>query len=340
MALIKKIRNYLALLLFFSCILFGFGACNGNTGGNASSADDGHSDEIFTNSDVGTVSVDVVDSSFPVSTTTGFTVKIRGADSTPQADVPVTCDSEIGLAIVEPSTGKGITDGFGSYSGVLGCAAPGSFRFGCRTPGAGIRDFVTVKCTGGVPDGFAGFPGAGGGGLGGGVSDVDDENSGEVSVSSIAVYDTGSIGTEQSPEIDISQGSCTSGSTTEPEPFFNTFVGISVVNNSNVSIRFNRLRYQVENVDDSGSQFNSNEISLIGDSDSSVDSDGGEQTFSAIFAEAISGGKRFIGSSSAISFVGVRNVTFRLFGTNAIGEDVIVSGRLAISFNNFSRCSS
>ena len=339
-ALWTKIFTYSISLAFACVLLVGFVACNGSTGGNESASDDSRTDDIFSSSSAGTVSVAVVNDSLPVSDTTPFTVTIRGADGSTQSDVPITCDSEAGLAIVEPNTGQGLTDGFGSYSGVIGCAAPGSFRFGCRTPGAGIRKFVTVKCSGGVPDGFAGFPGAGGGGLGGGVSDVDDGNSGEVSITSISVFDNGSIGEDQRPEVDIVQGTCTSGTTSEPEPFFNSFVGITVVNNSNVSIDFNRMRYQVENVDSSGTQFNSNDISLIGDSQSSLDPDGGENRFDAIFAEANSGGKRFIGASSNIGFTGTRNITFRLFGKNAIGEDVTVSGRLAINLNNFNNCSS
>ncbi|MEZ4754370.1 MAG: hypothetical protein R3A13_08700 [Bdellovibrionota bacterium] len=329
--------NSICMFLILSYALLLLAGCNGNTSSNDEISDDSRNDDIFVAENSGSVSVSTSSDSVGVADTTSFTVEVKGSDGTPQSDVVVICDSEAGLAIIEPNTGRGITDGFGSYSGTLGCAAPGSFRFGCRTQGIGLRELITVKCEGGIPDGFVGFPGAGGGGLGGGVSDVDDEISGDSRISAIAVYDRGTIGTEQSPEIDIGQNTCVDGTETTPEPFFNTFIGLTVVNNSNVAIRFNKMTYQVENTN--SGQFNSNEISVIGQAGSTVDPEGGEVEFSAIFAEANAGGKRFIGASSNIAFSGTRNVTFRMTGTSTAGDSVTVSGRLAINFNNFNNCS-
>ncbi len=81
----------------------------------------------------------------------------------------ITCDSELGIAILEPSTGAERTDASGAMSGRLGGLTPGSFILECRGPfGTNLVDRISIVITGSVADGFVGFPGAAGGTLFGG----------------------------------------------------------------------------------------------------------------------------------------------------------------------------
>lgn len=156
--------------------LFLAGACAGCMGGQGStdggSGDDhGMSDDTFVSDDdtTGTIRVGVEDSTMEVGNTSTFTVRVANAQQQPVANINVACDSEEGVAILEPQRGFELTNSDGVMSGVIGCAAPGSFQLVCRLAvGANRRAFVSVRCTGDVPSGFGGFPGAAGGGLGGG----------------------------------------------------------------------------------------------------------------------------------------------------------------------------
>lgn len=84
----------------------------------------------------------------------------------------VFCESEKGIAILEPSSG-GVafehTGPDGSMSGLLGGVTPGSYIIECRLEeGFNLVARRRLKVSGEVPAGFAGFPGAAGGNLGGG----------------------------------------------------------------------------------------------------------------------------------------------------------------------------
>lgn len=338
----REQTSVLARLAGAAVLTVVFIACSGgNTDGgeavdNAANFGDDHF--VADDDSVGRIEVDVVETEIQVSRTSGFFARVRDASGAPVENIKVSCDSEDGVAILEPTTGTEITDSQGNISGVIGCAAPGSLIFGCRVPvGANKRKFVTIKCRGPIPQGFSGFPGASGGGLGtGGVADSDDAGVGGVNpdgvrVTSIQAADLG--GDARSTSIDTRQSICDDDTA---EPFFDSTLFIKVENNSNSTIRFTKMNYTVDNAFGNGSaNFNSTDLSLVGE----VAASGGSSEFSVLGFDAGSGGKTFAGSSTPIpAGLGFRNLTVRLYGTTDLGDAVTVTGRTALSFDNFDNC--
>lgn len=322
-------------------------ACSGGTSKDPTNSDYPNSEFVATESSVGSIDLRVLQTTLGVAQTSGFIVTVRNSSGGPVQNIQVSCDTEEGLALIEPTTGRELTDASGQMSGKVGCEVPGSLIIGCRLPiGVNRRQFVTMKCQGPVPSGFEGFPGAAGGGLGsGGVSVSDDGGaaggvgSSGIRLTSISTYDEGLLcsGTS-SPNIDVTQNLCGTAPDQTAEPFYDSSVSMQVVNNSNVTARISYLRYVVGGANGSGTYFTSSNIALIGDLE--VGPNGGTKSFCAPFTRAGGGGKRFIGSGSDIpSSLGVRNVTFELYGTTETGESFVISGSNAAYFNDYNRCS-
>ncbi len=292
----------------------------------------------FVGEGAGTIDVVVTETQLQVSDVSGFRVRIRDASGRPVPLTRVSCDSELGVAIIEPNTGVEITDANGEISGVLGCAAPGSYQFGCRMPIAGSkRDFETIRCAGPVPSGFDGFDGAGGGTLGtGGAGDFDDggtsgnDNENGITITSVKLSDRGSTATTTS-SIDTSQnGDCDNDNTTsDPEPFFDTQISFTVQNNSNSTITFSSYRYSISGVVNSGS---------LAFTSSPLVEPGKVTTLTSLFAKASGGSKFFYDSDVAIGSIGFKNITVTLIGVNDSGEEVRITGRTVASFDNYDNC--
>ncbi|MBX7138239.1 MAG: hypothetical protein K1X83_09665 [Oligoflexia bacterium] len=328
-------------------LALGVVGCSGST--NDESTADVVSDGSFVDSDgnVGSLTLNVKNDTPSVGSTSAFSVVVHNQNGQPVPGMRVTCDTERGLAILEPTTGSEITDSFGGISGVIGCAAPGSLQIGCRLSiGASKRKFATVKCQGPVPAGFSGFgENVAGGTLGGGVN-TDDDSSNDTDglrITSIDFIDNGDLSsTATSTSIDTVQGCCEyddSDACISAEPFFDTYVKVKVVNNTNQNARFTSLRYRVPNgTGDSTATLTSSAISLIGDA--TVEAEGGETSVLGLFADAVTGGnKRFAGSSSNIgSNFGFRNVRVTLSGTDGAGNPITVSASIAASLDNFNQC--
>src|SRR5690349_17352826 len=87
--------------------------CAGNTSGGG---DDG-SGGVFvaTPESVGTIEMQVC-SDLEVSGTCGLSVGVKNAAGQPVTDMPVVCDTEQGLALIEPTTGRELTDSIGAVS--------------------------------------------------------------------------------------------------------------------------------------------------------------------------------------------------------------------------------
>ena len=344
----SKFRRNLVAIAIFPAVAGLIVACSGGDtdGGKAGDLADSYGDGSFVADDgsVGRIEVEVLEPELQVALTSGFFVRVFDASGQPVPNIKVSCDSEEGVAIVEPTLGAELTDSGGAISGKIGCEVPGSLQFGCRLPnGANRRKFVDIKCVGPIPVGFAGFPGAAGGGLGtGGVGGSNDGGVGGVNpegvrITSISVSDSGDESSTTS--IDTVLSDCDTDATTfTGEPFFDTTATLKVVNNSNSTIRFTSLKYTVPNASGSGSSsFTSSSIGLIGE----ASPNGGESTFSSIIIfDASSLGKRFHGASSNIpSSLGFRNVTFSLSGTNDQGDSVTITGSKALSFDGYNNCS-
>jgi hypothetical protein len=101
-----------------------------------------------------------------------FTVTALDPSGLPLSFIRISCESEEGIAILEPSR-NGVafesTGAGGVMSGVLGGLVPGSYVLECRGPqGFNLVDRISLLVVGSA-DGFDGFPGAAGGELGGGL---------------------------------------------------------------------------------------------------------------------------------------------------------------------------
>ncbi len=300
----------------------------------------------------GAIELVLRDDDLQVSESAGFYVQVSDKNGGPVANVRVACDTEAGLAILEPSDGNQLTDDGGIMSGRLGCEQIGSFRMGCRLPtGGGKRKFATVQCSGPIPSGFDGFPGAGGGGLGGGS--VNEPDSDElVTVTAIAFFDGGTTNANYGGEIgdlqvDVAQGICGTAAPFTAEPFFDTIVGIDVQNFLDDSVNFSQMNYTVENSDGGtpGTSFTSARFALINADEVPGEGDAqpGQRRFLGFFAKAGAGGgdKALNGASTALpSGDWLSNVTFRVFGVSSSGREVSASLRVAIAFGNYNRCGS
>lgn len=308
----------------------GLVGCTGDTGGgSAASADLTGTEFVASDANTGTITLNVNETSLPVGSTSNFSVNVTDVNGAPVPQMQIACDSEVGVAIIEPATGFELTDSNGNMSGTIGCDLPGSFQFACRLPiGVNKRKFENIICTGGVPDGFTGFPGAGGG-LGGGEGDVS-VAPGDIEISSVAFLENGS----EVDSIDTARGVC-SGAT--DEPFYQGVVEMTVVNDSFDSFQINSLRFSINRADASGNPYAA-EITVAGERE--IAPIGGTGTVTAVIAQTSGTSKVFTGSVRAIpTTLGVRNVTVRLTGVTSAGETVTIAGRGSVAFTNVDNCS-
>ncbi len=331
-----------SLAALWGC-LGGQGSTDGGSG-----ADNNSRGSVFVADETttGAIEVEVEEASIPVGGTSGFFVRAQNARQEGVSNINIACDSEAGVAIIEPQTGYELTNSSGVMSGVIGCERPGSFQLVCRlSVGANRRKFVSVRCTGDIPSGFQGFPGAAGGGLGGGAQTNDD---GDVRIVSAGFVDDGSTLSGDvltSEAVDISQdGDCDNlGTTADQEPFFVTYVKLKVENNLAQRVRFSYLQYSVSNVDGNGTEFTSKRLAITEEVDSSLSSSsaGSATIFVPVF-NAYGGGKYVgdpLGVGIQITNTSLQAVSFSLVGETASGEAVEISAQATASFGNYNRCS-
>lgn len=341
--------------------------CSGGTDGGEADFSGGQ----FVGSDAatGSLALKVLSSDMSVSETSGFGVTVLNSRGQGVSGIKVSCDSEAGVAILEPASGSETTDSTGGVSGVIGCAAPGSYQLACRLPvGSNKRQLIDVKCRGPIPTGFTGFPGAGGGGLGGGSDTSDSGGVGGttdgVRLTALSFADDGSAPNADAVNfsIDTNQRVCTltQDTTTTPTPtpvitvenFFDTVLTVKVVNNTNQAIQFTSMSYRVLSAGalaNSGSNFQSDTVSFVGEANA-VEGGGGEGTLTMLAFQAVAGTtaapnggllleKRFVGASTNIpSDFGFKSVEVTIRGTNDLGDAVVVTGTLTLDFAPFNRC--
>lgn len=330
--------------LALSCFL-GLSACSSGSTDGGAAGEENFAGEPFSG-ETGSISLRVMEDPLKVASTTGFIAEVRDASNSPVPHIRVTCDSEQGVAIIEPSSGSEITDTWGAVSGRIGCAAPGSYQFACRLPvGANKRAFVTVHCTGAIPTGFEGFPGSGGGTLGGGSGDPTDAGPGGenvargVRVTAVGFVDDGST---SGALIDISRNLCgeddpaTIEDERTHEPFFNTILVVDVTNNTNSTVTFNSYDYVATDANGAVIASSSN-VSLTGAFE--VAPNGGSAQIQSLFGNIAGGGdiKVFVNTDVPMTntFVTV-NVT--LNGVTDDGTQFSVSRRTGVNMAPFDRC--
>lgn len=156
---------------------------------------------------------------------------------------------------------------------------------------------------------------------------------------SVEAIDDGALGSESGTfGIDVRQGVCDAdGGSPEAEPFFDSLLGISVLNTTGAFVRFTKFSYSVQNADGLGSKHNSTPIALVGGG--YIESADDPSKIFALFLKAQSGGKLFNRAVQPIpADLGIRNVTVRLIGTTAARQKVRIRARIALSFGDIDRC--
>ncbi|MCO6429279.1 MAG: hypothetical protein J5J00_00335 [Deltaproteobacteria bacterium] len=343
-----RILDILGKSVFSIGLVVGLNACTGGgdtDGGPAGDQNFEGTQFVPTDDAAGSIRVEVNNDRLQIGETSGFFVTVRDANGGPVPGLRISCDSEAGVAILEPNTGREITDSEGTVSGVLGCEQPGSFQFGCRLPaGANKRQLVRIICEGEAA-GFGGFPGpVAGGGLGGGVGENEEGTEG-VRVVGASAIDVG----QTTFQVDTGFGTCGTAPDVTAEPFSDTFLQVSIVNNTGSRIRFDRLSYTVPQSDSTGRTFQSSQLAFI--SEVVAEQDGGEATGQVLafsvhptLGQADTHDKYFVNSSTGnvgiSTALGFRSVRITITGTNAQGEAVTATGSITLSFGNYDRCSS
>jgi len=292
--------------------------------------------------EIGSISFSTLPSSIPVSQVSGFIVGVRDGSGAGVGDIQVSCDTEEGLALVEPTSGREMTDSSGTMSGKIGCERPGSYQIGCRTPvGANKRVFQRVSCTGEVPDGFTGFPGAGGGGLGGGGLISDDGGSGGADTSGFGIQSARVLdgGIENAFAVDTTQVNTCGDNADEDEPFGDALVSMDFVNDTNSRVDCDSYTITVPGVDTFGP------IAVNLGVSGGIAPNGGEAQVTVPLALSLSGGKVWAGSADTISSsTGFKNVELEFTCSKESGDDDSAeftrSITLGLTFTNVNRCTS
>lgn len=332
-----------------------FVGCQGNTdGGSAASPD--FRDDVFTGdeSSTGSIRVELDDSQIAVGDTSGFKVYVTDSKGLPVPFVRVVCDSEQGVALIEPTTGYELTNGEGVMSGRIGCAAPGSYQMVCRLGiGANRRQFVSVGCSGDIPSGFTGFPGAGGGGLGGGTQIGDN---GEIRITNAGFEDDGSFDNTSVPSdasVDITQTADCDGvaTTSDVEPFYDTYSVLQVENNLEERVTLLYLECSVTGVDGTSNTADCGTIGLTRSSDAVLEANSDSKIIQVPVFKAYGGGKWVgnptNGTGTQITRAGLYTVSFKLYYQKASdegddfdpGEDLpYIAASATAAMGNYNRC--
>jgi len=140
----KKPLLSMSAVLVASSLLW---ACAGDTGGEEGAENANLVEDDFVSDGAAGASLEIdVLNRFFTGGRSGFFVRARDAQGQPLESLRVVCDTEPGLIILDPSSGNGLTDQFGNFSGVLSGETPGSFAIECRGPfGTNLIDQATSQ---------------------------------------------------------------------------------------------------------------------------------------------------------------------------------------------------
>lgn len=318
-------------MIAISLMVFG-AACNkGSTEGDSETA--GIGDHFVSDGGSGGSIELELTGDLSVGGQTGFFVRLRDPQGQPLEFVRVFCESERGLAIIEPSSG-GVayesTGADGNMSGVVGGLLPGSFLLECRAPqGYNLVARQTVRVTGTVPDGFAGFPGAAGGNLGGGVIIDNSPDSDDIALAAFTVND----GEDDVTAVDIIQTSDCDGDvdTVDPEPFYASTFTITVRNPTGQRLFIETVGLSVAQSSTVTSLVELATCEVAPNSSATCTGPFADFSGSTLDDKALAG--------SGVSFeVGTFNVSAEVSGTTENGESFTLTGGRALTFDGFNNC--
>lgn len=325
-----RINKRLLLVACFVAASGIFAACGGGSTGNSGPV----SEQLVSNGGAGsriTIELDDGGNEIPTAQTVHFKVTAIDPKGAPLVNIRIFCESERGIAIIEPSSG-GVafehTGSSGVMSGYLGGLTPGSFLLECRGPqGFNLVARKSFKVVGDIPPGFTGWPGAAGGNLGGGVVVTDPSASvviNQITFTTVVAENT------RTADIDLSAISDCDGdtSTIDPEPY--TVDNFNVeMNNGSLSSVFVE---SIEVVLYRGSAIFDRGIVQLG---GIVIPPQSESTFTNGFTSFAT--KTLFGGSVAIER-GDYNVVFTINYTDGQGQSGSVSQAAAIRADNFNNC--
>lgn len=259
----------------------------------------------------------------------------------------VFCESEKGIAIIEPSSG-GVafehTNLEGKLSGVLGGAQPGSYLLECRLEeGFNLVARKSFKITGEVPIGFAGFPGAAGGNLGGGTL-ADNPNQAEISADQVLYSTLSSGGFVSAAKIDLGKNllcRAPNGTATAAEPFGPDDYQVTFTNPTPFAADVTEIEFTVQDGRSGVTSVQSVGLTVKSGSTAQIIGHFTEPSGSASNpgAEVLLGLKEFAGTTFR-PLAGSYEVDFTVKGTTEDGEDFSVDVPSFVQFSDFNNCAS
>jgi hypothetical protein len=268
-----------------------------------------------------------------VSQKRGFRVTAVDPAGTPFSNIRIFCESEKGIAILEPSSG-GVafahTNANGVMSGVLGGLLPGSYMIECRAPrGFDLYARTHIRVTGDVPEGFAGFPGAAGGNLGGGTVIAPPVGQ-DVAITDILFTTVSNPQPTRTASIDTVRGMCPIDNPTTPEPFGPDNFVVSVVNSLTERVFLRSISMEVPN-GAGGTVVSEQQLGgLLIQANSNVE-------FTGPFTDVAGAGKVYAGTNASVA-TGTHNVRFFITLQTASGQTRTIEHFVTIRASNFNAC--
>ncbi len=247
----------------------------------------------------------------------------------------VFCDSELGIAILEPSA-NGVafehTNSAGEMSGILGGVTPGSFLLECRLEeGFNLVARKTIRIHGEVPEGFQGFPGAAGGNIGGGSIQPNPNATAQLVQ---IVFNGVGLNNDANGPIDITQNldcNADGGATADDlEPFSFDEYTITVNNRTTGPLAIDSVTFTVN---DGRNVVSTQQFAGM------IIPAGSSQELSGTFIEFVLGSNTKVFAGTAFNvLLGTYNVTFTVNATAANGDDVELEGSASVTFGEVDNC--
>lgn len=339
----KLARNIVTSMLLLGISLIGAGCTGGSgdtDGGSAADAAGELGTQFVSDGGAGASLIIKAPSELRVGETDGFSVTALDPSGSPLGFIRIFCESEKGIAILEPSSG-GVafehTSAEGYMSGLLGGLLPGSYILECRAPfGFGLIHRVTIVVRGSIPDGFQGFPGAAGGNLGGQqLQDLTpDSISGEGIFISQVRFTDGPNSTSSSGPLDISRETCDGGTPLDPsddytEPFYFNEFQVTLQNTSTQKVIVGTIGFIVQDGGPSSTSTQSKSVVIEPGTTGVVD---------GILTDFLGGSaKTFAGTTDTV-VIGTYRVDIVVTGESDSGEDFTLRQSVTITFDGVNRC--
>ena len=276
-----------------------------------------------------------------------FWVKLFDPLGAPLPFIRIFCESEKGIAIVDPSSG-GVafehTGADGIMSGVIGGLVPGSYILECRAPeGFNLIARITIRIEGEVPEGFAGWPGAAGGNLGGGyiVDETEEAEEGEgirLSFAGLRVASGTGTTVATNPFLDIdfiADCDIFDSDPSDPENWIADQFVLGVTNTSEEDIIVDTVEITILGPT-TGTAVHS--VQVVVPSGTTANSSGSANVVGQfVEPQVISGAKVLAGSGYALPR-GTYPVRFRVSGSTDNGESFSASATISVTFDSVDNC--